>query len=158
MNYPGIDIKQLLVNKGATIAVAESCTGGLLANLFTNIPGSSQYFLLGIVAYSDRAKISLLKIPPALIKRHGAVSSPIAQLMAQNVRKIVLSSYGIGITGIAGPSGGSPTKPTGTVFISIATRNKVVTRKFHFSGGRLSVKRKTALKALSMLKTQFLRI
>lgn len=152
MSNQEIAISQILIKQGKTIAVAESCTGGLLANQLTNISGSSQYFLLGIVAYSNEAKTSLLKVPAALIKRHGAVSSPIAQLMAQNVRKIASSDYGIGITGIAGPSGGTSTKPTGTVFISVATQDKTISKKFHSSGSRLIVKRKTALKALSMLQ------
>ena len=152
MNYPEIDISQLLIKKGKTIAIAESCTGGLLANLVTNIPGSSQYFLLGIVAYSNQAKTSLLGIPAILIKRHGAVSRQVAQLMAEKIRRIASASFGIGITGIAGPLGATPAKPRGTVFISVATRNKAVTKRFHFAGSRLVVKRKAALKTLSILK------
>jgi PncC family amidohydrolase len=152
MRRPEIFISQLLIKKDKTVAVAESCTGGLLANLFTNIPGSSQYFLLGIVAYSNQTKISLLKIPAMLIKQHGAVSSQIAQLMAQNIRRIASSDYGIGITGIAGPGGARPGKPAGTVFISIVNRNKAITKRFHFTGNRLVVKRKATLKALSILK------
>ena len=152
MRRPEIFIGQLLIKKDKTIAVAESCSGGLLANLFTNIPGSSQYFILGIVAYSNRTKISLLKIPAMLIKQHGAVSGQIAQLMAKNVRRIASSSYGIGATGIAGPGGGTPTKPVGTVFISVAAKNKVITKRFRFAGSRLEIKRKVATKALSMLK------
>jgi PncC family amidohydrolase len=157
VNYPEITISQLLIKKGETIAVAESCTGGLLANLLTNIPGSSQYFLLGIIAYSNQSKISLLKIPAVLIKQYGAVSSKVSGLMAQNVKRIASSNYGIGITGIAGPLGGTPAKPTGTVFISVATGNRIVTKKFHFLGSRLVIKRKAVLKALSMLKNCLLK-
>ncbi len=156
MRRPEIFIGQLLIKKDKTIAVAESCSGGLLANLFTNVPGSSRYFLLGIVAYSNRTKISLLKIPAMLIKQHGAVSAQIARLMAQNVRRIASSSYGIGATGIAGPDGGTPGKPVGTVFISVVAGGKAVTKRFHFTGNRLEIKRKTALKALSMLKSLIL--
>ena len=152
MNRPEFILSQLLIKKGKTIAVAESCTGGLLADLLTNIPGSSHYFLLGIVTYSNQAKTALLRIPAKIIKRYGAVSCPVAQLMAQNVKKIASSDYGIGITGIAGPLGGTPAKPTGTVFISVSKGNKLITKKFNFTGNRLVVKRKTALKALSMLK------
>lgn len=152
MKHPEVSINQLLIKKAKTVAVAESCTGGLLANLFTNIPGSSQYFLLGIVAYSNQSKTSLLKIPARLIKRCGAVSGEVCKLMAQNVMRIASSDYGIGITGICGPLGGTPLKPRGTVFISIATRNKSVTKKFHFLGSRLMVKRKTVLKAISILR------
>ena len=147
-----INLNQLLIKRAKTIAIAESCSGGLLANLLTNFSGSSKYFLLGIVAYSNQSKISLLKIPASLIKRSGAVSSPVAKHMAENVRRIASSDYGIGITGIAGPLGGTALKPTGTVFISVATRNKLITKKFHFLGSRLVVKRKSALKALSMLR------
>ena len=152
MNHPVINISQLLIKKNKTVAVAESCTGGLLANLLTNISGSSQYFLLGIVAYSNQSKITLLKIPVLLIRRYGAVSREVSRRMAQNIRKIASSDYGIGITGIAGPLGGTAVKPIGTVFISVATGNKVVSKKFHFLGNRLMVKRKAVLKALSILK------
>ena len=152
MEHLEILVSKLLIKKGITIAVAESCTGGLLANLLTNISGSSQYFLLGVVAYSNQTKISLLKIPTVIIKRHGAVSSHVAKLMAQNVSKIASSDYGIGITGIAGPLGGRPTKPTGTVFISVTTRKKVISKEFHFLGNRHNVKMKAAQKALSILK------
>jgi PncC family amidohydrolase len=147
-----IPISQLLIKKGKTIAVAESCTGGLLSNLLTSIPGSSQYFLLGMVAYSNQSKISLLNIPAIVIKRYGAVSAQVCRLMAKNIRRIASSSYAIGISGIAGPGGGTATKPVGTVFISVASKNKVATKKFHFTGTRLEIKRKTAIKALSILK------
>ena len=157
MNRPEIVIGKLLIKKNKTLAVAESCSGGLLANSLTNISGSSQYFLLGIVAYSNLAKTSLLKIPTNLIKRHGAVSSVIAKLMAQNIRKIASSDYGIGASGIAGPSGETVKRPVGTVFVSVAAKNKSTTKKFQFSGNRLQVKRKTIQKALLMLKKELLR-
>jgi nicotinamide-nucleotide amidase len=152
MMNPEILISKLLIKRSKTIAVAESCTGGLLSNLLTNIPGSSQYFLLGIIAYSNNAKTYLLKIPTIFIARYGAVSKPVAQLMAQKVKNIASSDYGIGITGIAGPQGATPTKPIGTVFISVAIKNKVITKRYQFSGSRQTIKRKTALKALAMLK------
>jgi len=150
-------INQLLIKKKKTIAVAESCTGGLLANLLTNVSGSSQYFLLGVVAYSNKVKISLLKIPALTIKRYGAVSAKVAQLMAQNVKKIASSDYGIGIPGIAGPLGGSPKKPIGTVFISVSGRKKSINKRFRFRGSRRDIKRKTAIKAISILKKIILR-
>jgi len=154
---PEITISELLIKKNKTLAVAESCTGGLLANALTNIPGSSKYFLLGVVAYSNQIKTSLLNVPERVIKRYGAVSRQVAQIMAQNVRKNASSDYGIGITGIAGPGGGTPKKPIGTVFISVAAKNKADSEKFHFPGSRLEVKRKTVLKALSMLKDSLLK-
>lgn len=152
MSRPEILISQLLINRGKTIAVAESCTGGLLANLLTNIPGSSGYFLLGVITYSNQSKISLLKIPARLIKQYTAVSCEIARLMAVNLRKIACSDYGIGISGIAGPGGGTAKKPAGTVFIAVASMNKVVVKKFLFLGTRLMIKRKAAQKALLILK------
>ena len=148
----GVTINKLLIKKSKTIAIAESCTGGLLSNIITNTPGSSKYFLFGIVVYSNKAKTSLLKIPASHIKRYGAVSEKIALLMAKNVRILVSSDYGIGITGIAGPSGEIQKKPVGTVFISLATKKKEFIKKFNFQGSRLEIKRKTALKALLMLK------
>lgn len=152
MSRPEIAIKNLFIRQKKTLAVAESCTGGLLANLLTNIPGSSQYFLLGLVAYSNQVKKSLLSVCDKVIKEHGAVSYQAARLMAKNVRKIASSDYGIGITGIAGPGGGTQKKPVGTVFISVAGRDRVISNKCRFSGNRLEIKRKAALKAISMLK------
>ncbi len=150
-----ISITKLLLKQQATLAVAESCSGGLLSSLLTNIAGSSGYFLLSVVTYSNESKTSLLNIPITLIKRYGAVSPQVAKLMAQNVRKIASSDYGIGITGIAGPTGGTIAKPVGTVFIAVAKKNKVITKRFQLSGNRLTVKRKAALKALSILKQLF---
>lgn len=147
-----ISIFKLLIRKKRTLAVAESCSGGLLANILTNIPGSSRFFLLGIVAYSNPAKTLLLKIPAKIIRQHGAVSIQVTKLMAQNVKKIAASDYAIGISGIAGPGGGTPEKPRGTVVISVAGKGTNLTKRFKFSGNRLEVKRKTVLKALSMLR------
>ena len=142
----------ILLKYKKTIAVAESCTGGLLASSLTSLQGSSRYFLLGIIPYSNQAKIALLGISPSLIKKHGAVSKAIAQRMAQNVRKIAHSEFGIGITGIAGPDGGSKEKPVGTVFIAVAQKNKTICRKFCFLGNRSSIRKKAALESLILLK------
>jgi len=147
-----IQIHNLLIKSGKTISVAESCTGGLLSTLLTQISGSSKYFTLGAVTYSNKAKEDILKIPVKLITTHGAVSKEITQKMAQSVRKIAKTDFGIGITGIAGPTGGTPLKPVGTVFIAISDKNKTVVRKFIFSGNRISVREKFALKALELLK------
>ena len=144
-------ISKILLNKGLTVAIAESCTGGLLANRLTNISGSSAFFWLGIIAYDNKAKIKLLNIPPSLIKKHGAVSLPVAKGIAQNVRKILNTSFGIGITGIAGPSGGTKDKPVGLVFIALATKQKTILAEYHFKGSRLSVKTQAANQALQML-------
>src|ERR1700679_1104780 len=99
-----------------TLSIAESCTVGLIGDCLTNVPGASAFFLLGIIAYDYAAKTKILGVPSALLKKHGAVSSPVARAMAQNVRKILKTSYGLSVTGIAGPSGGSKNKPVGLVF------------------------------------------
>lgn len=142
---------QLLIKNGKTIAVAESCTGGLVADLLTRLPGSSRYFILGIVAYSNKAKEDILKIPRSLIAKKGAVSKPIAQKMSGSIRKQSGVDFGIGITGIAGPAGGSPQKPVGTVFISISGPHKKVCKKFRFTGSRNNIRKQAALKALELL-------
>ena len=144
-------IARILLIKGQTLSIAESCTGGLLANQLTNISGSSAFFWLGIIAYDNKAKVKILKIPPSIIKKHGAVSLPVAKLMAQNVRKILNTDFGIGITGIAGPKGGTKDKPVGLVFIAVASKKEEILEKCHFKGSRLSIKAQAAQKALKML-------
>lgn len=144
-------IHNLLLEKRKTIAVAESCTGGLLSNLLTEFPGSSIYFILGCVVYSNFSKHSLLKIPKLVLNRYGAVSEKVAKFMANSIRKIAKSDYGIGITGIAGPSGGSVNKPVGTVFIALVNKNKQICQRFIFKGNRLSIKKQAALKVLQLL-------
>lgn len=141
----------LLKNK-LTIAAAESCTGGLVSCLLTNFSGSSRYFMLGVVAYSNQAKKSILKISPRLISDYGAVSGEVASLMAERIRKIADADIGIGITGIAGPGGATPQKPVGTVFIALSGRKKRICKKFSFKGDRATVRKKSALKSLELLK------
>ena len=145
-------IHSRLIKKALTIAVAESSSGGLLAKTLTDISGSSNYFILGIVAYNNSAKKSILKIPAKVISLKGAVSEEVARRMAQGVRKIAKSDIGIGITGIAGPTGGTAAKPAGTVFIAIDTKTKSLSRKFCFRGSRSSVRKKSVTKALELLK------
>jgi nicotinamide-nucleotide amidase len=152
MAKPEIEIKALLTKGKKTLAVAESCTGGLLSHLITNVAGSSQYFILGVITYSNAAKTSLLKIPQDLIIKNGAVSRKVAALMAQSVRKLARADFGIGITGIAGPGGGSLKKPIGTVFIAIDSAKEKICQKFYFKGSRLSIKKRAAKKALELLK------
>ncbi|MBI3602253.1 MAG: CinA family protein [Candidatus Omnitrophica bacterium] len=151
-------IAKILLTKQNTLAIAESCTGGLLAHRFTNIPGSSAFFWLGIIAYDNKAKVKLLKIPPLIIKKHDAVSLPVVKFMAQNVRKILNTHWGIGITGIAGPakggsgpSGGTNTKPVGLVYIAVASRQKTLANQYYFKGTRLAIKNQAANKALEIL-------
>jgi nicotinamide-nucleotide amidase len=145
-------LHRLLIKKEKTIAVAESCTGGLLATLLTEISGSSKYFILGTVVYSNFSKNLLLKIPLSLIRKNGAVSQEVAQNMARAIRKLAKTDYGIAVTGIAGPSGGTRQKPVGTVFIALAAKNKQICRHFVFKGSRSSIRKQSALAALRLLK------
>ncbi len=145
-------IAQILTKNNQTLSIAESCTGGLIADSLTNIPGSSRYFLLGVVAYSDDAKIKVLGIPQETIKEHGAVSKETAMALAQNVRHLSQANIGIGVTGIAGPGGATLFKPVGTVFISVSIGHHTYFKKYNFSGSRLAIKTKAKDAALQLLK------
>jgi nicotinamide-nucleotide amidase len=151
-------VGDLLRHAGWTIAAAESCTGGLLMSRLTDVPGSSDYVDRGVVCYSDRAKVDLLNIPDVLISQHGAVSEPVARAMAEGVRGLASSDVGIGITGIAGPGGGTAEKPVGTVAIAVVTRHDVRVRTFKFFGGREMVKFQSTQAAMNMLRLMMLRI
>jgi len=144
-------VGDLLRARGWWVAFAESCTGGLATSRMTDIPGSSEYVERSIVAYSNRAKIELLDVPEALIEEHGAVSEPVAAAMAAGIRKRAGVNVGIGITGIAGPGGGSEQKPVGTVCIAVDGGETKV-RTFRFPGGREMVKAMSANWAIDMLR------
>ncbi len=144
-------IARVLTNKKLTLALAESCTGGLVADSLTNIPGSSKYFILGIVAYSNEAKVKLLNIPGDILKQHGAVSKETALMLAQNVKRLGQTDVGLGITGIAGPGGATPSKPVGLVFIAVSLGHYNYFKKFNFSGNRLKIKRSAKDAALHLL-------
>jgi PncC family amidohydrolase len=148
---PEKKIGKHLQERSLTIGLAESCTGGLLASRITDIPGSSAYFSAGLVTYSNKAKAKFLSVPDEIIARHGAVSNEVAQRMAKGVRDAAEVDIGLSITGIAGPTGGSPEKPVGTVFIALATKKEVFVRKFLFSGNRREVRKRSSEKALTML-------
>lgn len=135
----------------ATLALAESCTGGLLAHRLTNVSGSSEYFLRGYVTYSNAAKIELLGVSQELIAQHGAVSEPCALAMAAGAKKMSGADYAVAITGIAGPSGGTPEKPVGTVWIALASPQRVSAKHFLFMNDRLVNKERFAQAALAML-------
>jgi PncC family amidohydrolase len=135
-----------------TIAVAESCTGGLLASRLTDVPGSSAYVDRGVVCYSNRSKVEMLGIPETLISEHGAVSEPVARSMAEAIRRKADSSAGVGITGIAGPGGGTPEKPVGTVAIAVVAAGESCVRTFQFIGGREQVKFQATQAALNLLR------
>ena len=142
----------LLIAKDLTIAVAESCSGGLLASRITDVPGSSAYFERGVVCYSNRAKIEWVGVPDTLIAAHGAVSEPVAEAMAVGVRDLAASSIGIAVTGIAGPGGGTPGKPVGTVAIAVVTPSARSVRTFQFVGPRDMVKFQSTQAAMNMLR------
>ncbi|MCR4291488.1 MAG: competence/damage-inducible protein A [Candidatus Kuenenia sp.] len=143
-------VYELLREKNATLAVAESCTGGLVSDKLTNIPGISDYFLEGIVAYSNKAKVNILNVPESCIATHGAVSPQVAEAMAKGVRKVSEASIGIGITGIAGPGGGTDKKPVGLVYIAITGDNFTEVKKCLFHGARISNKHFSTNTALYM--------
>ena len=142
----------LSINK-KTIAIAESITGGLISKKITDIPGSSNYFLSGMVTYSNESKIKDLKIPEELIKENGAVSEQVAKAMALAVKNISSANIGLSTTGIAGPSIGTTNKSLGLVFIGLATDNKgCQVEKYQFSGTRSMIRTKTAQTALDMVR------
>ena len=131
-----------------SLALAESCTGGLIAERITNIPGASVCFKGGVVSYANEVKQALLGVTPAILEIEGAVSETCAQAMADGVRRACQADIGISVTGIAGPNGAMPTKPVGLVFIGVATSQAVSARKFLFSGDRASIRQQAADAAL----------
>jgi len=145
-------VGQSLKMRGYTLATAESCTGGLLAGRITDVPGSSEYFLEGVVSYSNEAKIDLLGVPKKLIATHGAVSEQVAGAMAAGIRKRAGSTFGVGVTGVAGPGGGSPEKPVGLVYIALADDSQNTTRKFIFPGDRQFIRTLSVNAALDMVR------
>ena len=147
---------RLLGERGKTLSVAESCTGGLMASLITRIPGSSEYFLGGAVTYANEAKIGLLSVPGRLIRLFGAVSREVAFAMAEGARRRFETDFALSVTGIAGPGGGSPEKPVGTVWIGLVTPTETVARRFLFPGSRHEIQTLTAYTALDWLRRYLL--
>jgi nicotinamide-nucleotide amidase len=141
-----------LRERGLTVATAESCTGGLVGHRLTNVAGSSAWFERGVVVYSNRAKQELLGVSENILKSHGAVSAPCAEAMARGICAAAHAPCGVSITGIAGPDGGTPQKPVGTVFIGVALAGDVTTRRFRFAGDRAAVKWQSSQMALDMLR------
>jgi nicotinamide-nucleotide amidase len=138
--------------RGARLAVAESCTGGLVGHRLTGIPGSTAFFEQGVMASSNRAMEELLGIDEAIVRTHGAVSGPCAEAMARAVSVRAGAACGLAITGIAGPEGGTAVKPVGTVFVGVAVAGQTTVRRFRFSGDRASVKWQSSVMALDMLR------
>lgn len=147
-------VAKLLFKSGKTVAVAESCTGGMLANKLTNISGSSKYFERGVVAYSNQAKMDILKVPEATLEKFGAVSSETAIAMAEGIKKISGADFGISTTGIAGPTGGSEEKPIGLVYIGLATASGSYSKRLVFSKDRMLNKERSVQAALDLLKRE----
>ena len=144
-------IGKLLRTRGETLSIAESCTGGLVSDRITNVPGSSVYFMGGMVNYSNESKAKHLGVSLFEIRRHGAVSSEVARKMAQGVRKTFGATFGLSITGVAGPTGGTKRSPIGRVFIGIAHGRRTWVRKLDLKGSRREIKEKAAEKSLNYL-------
>jgi nicotinamide-nucleotide amidase len=159
------NIVAALIKRKNTIAVAESCAGGLISNFITNVPGSSKVFMEGLISYSNESKVKDLGVKPETLKKYGAVSPQAAKEMAAGIRKKTGVDIGIGVTGIAGPTGGTKTKPVGLVYIAASLSFpsprkrgkresiKVICRQFNFLGSRIEIKHQAAQAALDMIRT-----
>jgi nicotinamide-nucleotide amidase len=145
-----------LLMRQKTLAVAESCTGGLIAERLTSIPGSSQYFLCGMTCYSNRSKTDLANIPPLLIEMAGAVSPEVAKGLAEGVRLKSGASLGLGVTGVAGPTGGSAEKPVGLVYIALSSESDVECQEYRFTGDRHLNRRFASQMALDKVRRKLL--
>ena len=149
-------VSYLLQMRGMTLATAESCTGGMLAERITSLSGSSRYFLGGAVVYSNELKTQFANVPKALIDKHGAVSREVAQALAEGIRKRCLSSYGVGITGVAGPTGGTEQKPVGLVYIALAGDEGTQVVERNFPGDRARIRQFATQQALDMIRRALL--
>jgi len=147
-------VGRYLMKSGLTLAVAESCTGGLIGHRLTDVPGASDYFLGGVVSYSNESKCDLLRVPAAVLAQKGAVSPETARDMARGVRQVFNAAVGLAVTGIAGPSGGSLEKPVGTVYIGLATDQGEDVWHYQFHGNRAEIKTLTAETALDRLRRE----
>ena len=154
MSNLSFKIVKLLIKKKLTVSFAESCTGGLLASLITSISGSSKVFNMGLVTYSNSAKVKLLKVPKKTISKFGAVSYETCISMVKSLSKISKSNISISITGIAGPNGGTKEKPVGLVYIGLKKGSKIIIRKNLFKNKkRISIQKKTVNETLKIIKT-----
>jgi len=147
---------KMLIKRKQTLAIAESCTGGLLANRITNVAGASAVLLAGYVCYANEAKIDILGIDPRMIEQHGAVSEQVVRVMADGARKRAKSTYALATTGIAGPSGGSEEKPVGTVYVALASGEEIKVRKLFFPSDRETFKQLVAQAAFEMLRRRLI--
>jgi PncC family amidohydrolase len=144
-------IGEILSERNLTLAAAESCTGGLVSHRITNVPGSSRYFLGGVVTYANAAKMALLGVQSETLENHGAVSRETVLEMARGVRRALCADIGVAVSGIAGPGGGSPEKPVGLTWIGLSAEGYDEARQFTWPGGRLAVKEQSAQALLELL-------
>ncbi|MBE0643809.1 MAG: competence/damage-inducible protein A [Bacteroidetes bacterium] len=152
------NLGEMLISRSATVAVAESCTGGLVTDRITNVPGSSRWFERGVVCYSNESKTALLGVDPAIIASHGAVSRQTAEAMANGIRRTAGTAFGLSTTGIAGPDGGSAEKPVGLVWIGISSDAGSFAFDFHFGSDRVRTKQRAAQAALDILRRALMRL
>ncbi len=145
------ELGEKLRDRKLTIAVAESCTGGLLGSKITDVPGSSEYFLGGVIAYQNEVKESLLHVPQDVIASHGAVSAQTVEAMASGCRELFKCDIAVSITGIAGPGGGSAEKPVGLVYVGLATASGMISRRFQWDGSRVQNKESSIRAAMEMI-------
>jgi nicotinamide-nucleotide amidase len=150
-------VGKLLKETGKTLSVAESCTGGLIGERLTDIAGSSAYFIQGVIAYANEAKINTLNVAPEIIEKHGAVSAEVAEAMAKGMREMAKTDYAISVTGIAGPDGGTDEKPVGTVFIGYADAQQIKSFKAVLPGDRYLIRWRSSQTALDYLRRQILK-
>jgi PncC family amidohydrolase len=146
------EVARRLLRRGLTLAVAESCTGGLIARKLTSCPGISASLLEALVTYANRSKVRRLGVPPGLIRRHGAVSAEVAAAMARGAARTAGADLGLAVTGIAGPGGGTPAKPVGLVHLAVSARGRVAAGRHLFRGDRGAVQERAALAALDLLR------
>jgi len=151
LNAAAERVIRLLSERGQTLTVAESCTGGLIGHLLTEVPGSSEAFLGGVIVYANAIK-EKVGVPAEVLEQHGAVSAQTADALASGIRRWASSDYGLAVTGIAGPGGATDTKPVGLVYIGVAGNASVEVEQHHFTGDRSQIKRSAAEAALAQLR------
>jgi PncC family amidohydrolase len=152
------EVGSMLRARGMTVAVAESCTGGRLGDMITSVPGSSDYFLGGVISYSNEAKVSLLGVNAEAIRDDGAVNEAVARQMAEGACRAFGADIGVSTTGIAGPGGGSPSKPVGLVFIALSAGGRTICRRHTFAGTRDDVKSRSSESALALVRDMLAKV
>lgn len=147
------EIAELLISRGWTLSTAESCTGGGIGHALTALPGSSNWFEGGVICYANGVKNRLLHVPEVILNKYGAVSEQVAINMAQGVRKLLGTDISVAVTGVAGPDGGTPEKPVGTVWVAWSTGQETAARQFHLEGDRDQIREQTVFQALQGILT-----